>query len=99
MKLCPTVLYRHILVLNVAGVVQTLEKCSHEVSKRVGRRAAEKPDDRHCRLLRLRDRRPRCSAPESRDEGAAVHSMTSSARASSVGRTSRPSALAVFRLM
>ena len=35
---------------------------------------------------------------EQRYELAASHSMTSSARASSVGGTSRPSALAVFRL-
>ena len=36
--------------------------------------------------------------PKSRDELAPFHSITSSARASSVGGTSRPSALAVFRL-
>ena len=42
--------------------------------------------------------RGRCAA-EQRDELAALHSITSSARASSVGGTSRPSALAVLRLM
>jgi hypothetical protein len=36
---------------------------------------------------------------EQRDELAARHSITSSARASNVGGTSRPSALAVIRLM
>src|SRR5215471_278608 len=36
---------------------------------------------------------------EQRDERASLHSITSSARASSVGGTSRPSALAVLRLM
>src|SRR5215831_475122 len=36
---------------------------------------------------------------EQRDERAALHSITSSARASSVGGISRPSALAVVRLM
>src|SRR5262249_61044350 len=36
---------------------------------------------------------------EQRKEGAAFHSITSSARASSVGGTSRPSALAGLRLM
>ena len=38
-------------------------------------------------------------AAEQRDELAPSHSITSSARASSVGGTSRPSALAVLRLM
>ena len=38
-------------------------------------------------------------AAEQRDELAPLHSITSSARASSVGGTSRPSALAVLRLM
>ena len=36
---------------------------------------------------------------EQRDELAALHSITSSARASTVGGTSRPSAFAVFRLI
>src|SRR5262249_48636300 len=55
-------------------------------------------------LLRPRRERPRrrCAA-EQRDELAPFHrcnhSITSSARASSVGGTSRPSALAVARLM
>src|SRR3984893_18180452 len=51
-------------------------------------------------LLRTHTKRPRdrC-APEERDEVAAIHSMTSSARASSAGGRVRPSALAVFRLI
>src|SRR5262249_27974261 len=50
-------------------------------------------------LLRARRERP-CHrrAAEQRYERAPSHSITSSARASSVGGTSRPSALAVFRL-
>src|SRR5262249_28088677 len=52
------------------------------------------------RLLRARGERQRGrGAAESQDELAAVHSITSSARASNVGGTSRPSALAVLRLM
>jgi len=43
--------------------------------------------------------RPRSRTAEQRDELAASHSITSSARASSVGGTSRPSAFAVLRLM
>ena len=51
-------------------------------------------------LLRARRERPRRRrAAEQRDELAPPHSITSSARASSVGGTSRPSALAVLRLM
>src|SRR5262249_12077623 len=42
---------------------------------------------------------PRSRAAEQRDELAAFHSITSSARASSVGGPVRPSVLAVFRLI
>src|SRR5262249_54438189 len=48
------------------------------------------------RLRRARRERPCCRrAADERDELAALHSITSSARASTVGGTSRPSALAV----
>src|SRR5262249_20567403 len=51
-------------------------------------------------LLRPRRERPRRRrAAEQRDELAPFHSITSSARASSVGGTVRPSACAVIRLM
>src|SRR5262249_20795357 len=50
-------------------------------------------------LLRTERQRPRRGRANKRDEFAPVHSITSSARASSVGGTSRPSALAVFRLI
>src|SRR5262249_15340854 len=51
-------------------------------------------------LLRTRRERPRdCRAAEQRDELAAFHSITSSARASTVGGTSSPSTLAVLRLI
>src|SRR5262249_19841743 len=54
-----------------------------------------------CRLLRARRERPRDRrAAEKRDEPAPPHhSITSWARASSVGGISRPRALAVVRLM
>ena len=51
------------------------------------------------RLLRTCSERPRARAAEQRDELATLHSITSSARARSVGGISRPSALAVLRLM
>jgi|GraSoi2013_115cm_1033766.scaffolds.fasta_scaffold16238_2 hypothetical protein len=51
-------------------------------------------------LLRPRQQRPRgWSAAQQRDELAPFHSITSSARASSVGGTSMPSAFAAFMLM
>src|SRR5262249_37067626 len=51
-------------------------------------------------LLRDRRERPRRRrAAEQRDELASLHSITSSARARSVGGTARRSALAVLRLM
>src|SRR5262249_5612007 len=66
----------------------------------VRRSAAEEPDHRHRWLLCPRCNRPRCRATEQRDElAAAHHSITSSARASSDGGTSRSSALAVLRLI
>ena len=59
------------------------------------------PDAPHpLRLLRARRQRPRrCRTAEQRYELAPDHSITSSARASSVGETSSPSAFAVLRLM
>src|SRR6516165_5867561 len=66
----------------------------------IGESAIEKPNHPHRQLLRPRRDRPCCHrAAEERDEGAAIHSMTSSARASKVGGTSSRSALAVLRLM
>src|SRR5262244_2730557 len=57
-------------------------------------------DHRHRPLLRARRERPRRSrTAEQRDELAALHSITSSARVSSVAGTARPSALAVLRLI
>src|SRR5262249_7114915 len=49
-------------------------------------------------LLRARRERPRGRAADQRDELAALHSITSSARASTVVGMSRPRAWAVFML-
>src|SRR5439155_23288719 len=58
-------------------------------------------DQRHpCCLLRARgERPPRGHAAEQGDEFAAIHSITSPARADSIGGTTMPSAFAVVRLM
>jgi len=61
-----------------------------------GRGGCQQSNHRHRRLLRPRRERPRCRcAAEQRYELAPPHSITSSARTSSVGGISRPSALAV----
>src|SRR5215470_2165432 len=58
----------------------------------------EEADHRHRRLLRARRKRPRGRrADEQRDDLASLHSITSSARNSSVGEMVILSALAVFR--
>ena len=86
--------------LDESGFVQALPEARNRCCHSSGR-----PCDRgiRCtgiaRLLRARRERPRRRAAEQRDELAPLHSITSSARASSDGGTSRPSALAVLRLM
>ena len=66
-----------------------------------GCRGTQKSDPRHlAALLRARRQRPRRAAPPSSVMNSRrLHSITSSARASSVGGTSRPSILAVSALM
>src|SRR5262249_52125389 len=55
----------------------------------------EEFNDMHSWLLRPRRKRPCGRRAEKRDELAALHSITSSARANSLGGTSKPSILAV----
>src|SRR5262249_16445566 len=100
LTLRPAVFDRHVLALDVADLLHALAELAHTVRQPVGRPAVEKPDRWHCRLLRARRERPRSRRPPAHpDECAPFHSMTSSARASSVGGISRPSAFAVLRLM
>src|SRR5262249_547306 len=75
-------------------------KSCHHVGRPTGRTALEETDHRHRGLLRARPERPcGCHTADERDELAPSHSITSSARASSVGGTVRPSTLAVVKLM
>src|SRR6516164_6274493 len=92
------VLDREVLAFDISGVLQAPPEGRH--AKRIaGRgRCSEKSHDGH-RLLRPRRHRPCRRTTEQRDELAAFHSSTSSARASTVAGTSRPSALAAVRLM
>src|SRR5262249_2135611 len=87
------------LALDIAAVFQPLAECRQTVGYRIGRTRVDDPDHWHRRLLRLRRKRPRSSgAAEQRYELAALHSITLSARASSIAGTSAPSILAVCRL-
>src|SRR5262249_5506510 len=86
-----------------ARLLQTLQKCGDAaLPLRIVRgQVHEHADAPHtlARLLRTHRERPRRRAADERDELAALHSITSSARASSVGGTSMPSARAVCRLI
>src|SRR5262244_3931850 len=99
--MCPSVFDRDVLPLDVTGVTQASVKSREKLACQFERCKVEKPDHRHRRLLRARRARPCHSrAAEQGDEIAtAAHSITSSARTSSVGGIVRPSALAVLRLM
>src|SRR5262245_62600233 len=92
----PAILNRHIPSFDESGLAQALAECSDKVCGSGGRRAPEKTNHRHRRLLRPCRQRPHYRrAAEERDEMPPPHSITSSARASSVCGTSMPSALAV----
>src|SRR5262245_12078800 len=96
----PAIFNCDVPTLDIAGLVQTYAKSGSTACVRLQRSSAEKANHRHRRLLRARRHRPADRrAPGQRDELALVHSITSSARASSVGGTSRPSALAVLKLI
>src|SRR5262249_28048058 len=97
----PTVLDRHVLALDIAGVLQALAKSAKRLRESLGRLHVEESDHRRRLLLRARRERPRGrSAAEQCDEVAAgAHSMTSSASNCIDTGTSMPSALAVFMLI
>src|SRR5262245_30586286 len=98
MIVAPTKVDGKVLTFREPAPLQPLPERGNKLRRATSRRAAEKPDHRHC-LLRARRQRPCRRAAEQRDELAAFHSITSSASASSLSGTSRPSALAVLRLM
>src|SRR4029077_1066324 len=85
--------------LDVVQLPQSLSNGFKEL-RSLGRADSDPPDPRHpCRLLRARGKRIyRSRTAKKREEISAFHSITSSARASSVGGTVRPSVFAVFRL-
>src|SRR5262249_11386676 len=88
----------YIASFDIAQVVQALAERCQAIRCRWSSRA-QPSDNRYRWLLRARRERPRSSrAAEQRDELAAFHSITSSASCWRCKGTSRPSALAVFRL-
>src|SRR5262249_7547297 len=93
----------HVVAVGPAQLPQSLHKCrnaglAYRMVFAERHKHADASDLR--RLLRARRERP-CHrrAPKQRDELPPLHSITSSARASSVGGTSRPRVLAVLRLI
>src|SRR5262249_23278554 len=99
-SLRPAVFECDVATLNVAGFSQALLDCSNKARVWSRRHAAEDADHGYRRLLRPRRERPRSRrAAEKRDQLAAVHSITSSARASTLAGISKPVALAVLRLI
>src|SRR5262249_22129338 len=97
--ICPPEFHLYIPALDIAGVRKTLIECSHVAPIHGERTRVEEPDHRHRLGPRPRRERPRSCTAEQRDELAAPHSITSSARAGSVSGTVRPIAFAVLRLI
>src|SRR5262249_40107706 len=96
----PPIFDRHIPALVITGSTEAATECLHKVCCCAGRRGVHVANDGHSRLLCPRRERPRSRrATEKRDELAPLyrynHSITSSARASSVAGISRPSVRAV----
>src|SRR5262249_53192113 len=90
----------HVAAFDVPQFAQPLPEGIDKVSACGHGVRPENPDaGKSRRLLRARRERPGSRCAEQGDELAAFHSITSSARASSVGGGSRPSAVAVVRLI
>src|SRR5262245_40647715 len=93
----------HIVAVGPAQFLQPLLECheAHLVVLIVRGQRREHADAPHpLGLLRARRKRPRCRcAADERYERAAVHSITSSARAMTVGGTVRPRLLAILTLI
>src|SRR5262249_31508242 len=99
---CPANVDPDVAALRPPELPESLPECGDEglsFPVALGKRHQHADAPHPFALLRARRERPRnCCGPEERDEVAAVHSITSSARASSFAGTSKPSVLAVLRL-
>jgi hypothetical protein len=56
--LCPTVFNRDVSTFDITAGVEAPVECSHEAGECAERRDIKEPDHRHCRLLRVRRKRP-----------------------------------------
>src|SRR3984957_14226704 len=84
----PTIFDHDILALDKTGLLQTLpERVEVVLPTIISRLDFQEPNPRHRRLLPPRRNRPSRSASKQRNHVAAIHSMTSSASASSEGKT------------
>src|SRR5262249_46253881 len=90
-----------VLALHIVSFLQALAEGVYKMRHVNERSAAEKPDHRLCQLLRAGRQRPCCGCTaDERDELAPLHhSITSSARASTLSGNARPSVLAVLTLI
>src|SRR5262249_6408303 len=95
----PGILDSEILTFDEACFGESLAQLVNQELGPGCRGVPQKPDHRHCRLLRARGERPRGRAAKKRDELAPPHSITSSASASTLSGMMIPSVLAVLRLM
>src|SRR5262249_35720665 len=100
---CPANVNLNTAALHPPELRECLPECRNEglsfpVSFCISHQHADAPHP--LALLRARRQRPRgCRAADERDERPALHSITSSASASTLGGISRPSAFAVLRLI
>src|SRR5262249_15554177 len=92
----PAIFQPQVASFNVAKFAKTLPQA---LDRWVGKRRDHADRHRPPRRCRMSDARPRGGAAEQRDELASLHSITSSARASRLSDTVRPSAFAVLRLI
>src|SRR5262249_10905759 len=99
LALCKPILDPQVAPLDIACLRQAESDCRSVGGSCFLQERAKKSDHRHRRLLRARREGPRGQAAEQHHELASLHSITSSARPSSVGAMLIPRALAVVRLM
>src|SRR5262249_62338339 len=97
-SLRPAILDREIAAVDPAEIAHSLHEGGGPLALRRRAARSEQSDGRHLRLLRARRERPRGRTAKQCDELPALHSITSSARASTAAGMSRPRAFAVLRL-
>src|SRR6516164_2130370 len=90
LAICPAVLDRHILPLDVAGFAQASVEGGYAGGECCSRSAVEETNHRNRRLLRGRRERPRCETAEKSEELAPPHGGLPQGQGSQI-KYSRPS--------